>query len=228
MAGNVCPATEYVGEGKMKLCGGCRETKPEDLFSNCLREKSGKQSKCKICRSKISRAWYELNKDRTRIVTRAYREANPEKIKATQRKYKKENRDKTRAYEKANPEKVRAWKAKYISLHREKHMDAVRKYQRENPEKIRDVARRRRKYITDTTVERFPSVEIFERDKWICQICGDRVDKNLTYPSPMSKSLDHILPVSRGGSHERKNVQLAHLCCNKRIGAGGEKQLRLL
>ncbi|WP_158070491.1 HNH endonuclease [Streptomyces luteocolor] len=32
----------------------------------------------------------------------------------------------------------------------------------------------------------------------------------------MSPSLDHVIPLSRGGSHRRDNVQLAHLRCNLR------------
>ena len=198
------------------------------MFHNCSRERDGKQSRCKVCRANISKTRYELHKGRILSVGRAYREANPEKEKIRRSKYKKENREKTKAYEKANPEKVKAWKSKYINLHREKHMEAIRKYQRANPEKVRDVIKRRRKYIANATIEKFSSIEIYERDGWICQICHTRVDKRLTYPSPMSKSLDHIIPVSLGGSHERRNVQLAHLGCNRRVGVRGVKQLRML
>lgn len=61
--------------------------------------------------------------------------------------------------------------------------------------------------------------EVFARDGWICQICGVPVDESLVYPSPMSKSLDHVIPLSRGGAHIEGNVQLAHLSCNLRKGA---------
>ena len=50
-------------------------------------------------------------------------------------------------------------------------------------------------------------------------------------PHPMSLSIDHIIPLSLGGTHEPKNVQVVHLICNStksnNIVAGGE-QLRLL
>ena len=32
----------------------------------------------------------------------------------------------------------------------------------------------------------------------------------------MSASLDHIVPLSQGGTHTLGNVQLAHLVCNER------------
>ena len=43
-----------------------------------------------------------------------------------------------------------------------------------------------------------------------------KVDKDLMWPDPMSASLDHIVPLSRGGTHTLDNVQLAHLACNER------------
>src|SRR6185437_11193092 len=63
-------------------------------------------------------------------------------------------------------------------------------------------------------VERFSSQEIYERDGWVCGICDQPVDRSRRYPDRDSASLDHIVPLSRGGSHTRRNVQLAHLRCN--------------
>jgi len=61
-------------------------------------------------------------------------------------------------------------------------------------------------------------VEIAERDGWTCQLCDGPVDKDLSWPHPLSKSLDHIEPLSLGGSHDPGNVQLAHLRCNTAKG----------
>lgn len=58
------------------------------------------------------------------------------------------------------------------------------------------------------------SLAVFERDGWICQLCGETVDHRLAFPDPMSASLDHIKPLSLGGPHDEANVQLAHLTCN--------------
>ena len=60
---------------------------------------------------------------------------------------------------------------------------------------------------------------IAERDGWVCGICAEPVDPSLAYPDPMSASLDHVIPLSRGGSHSPANVRLAHLGCNVRRGA---------
>lgn len=53
-----------------------------------------------------------------------------------------------------------------------------------------------------------------ERDEWICQLCDDMVDPTIIWPALGARTIDHILPVSLGGSHEKHNVQLAHWGCN--------------
>ena len=74
----------------------------------------------------------------------------------------------------------------------------------------------------------FTYEEIFERDGWICQICGKAVWRNAKWPHPKSVSLDHIVPVSKGGSHTRENVQWSHVGCNSsKCDKVGGYQLRL-
>ena len=49
----------------------------------------------------------------------------------------------------------------------------------------------------------------------VCGICGRPVDKSLKYPDPMAPSVDHIIPISRGGHpSDIDNLQLTHWCCN--------------
>jgi 5-methylcytosine-specific restriction endonuclease McrA len=77
---------------------------------------------------------------------------------------------------------------------------------------------RRRICLAKAPCEFFTNREIFERDGWRCQICGKKVNKNLRGRHPMAASLDHIVPVSKGGKHVRSNVRLAHWICNLRKG----------
>jgi 5-methylcytosine-specific restriction endonuclease McrA len=59
------------------------------------------------------------------------------------------------------------------------------------------------------------------REESVCTICGQLVDKMLSWPDPMSASVDHSDPVSLGGSLlDRSNHGLAHLGCNSRKGNG--------
>jgi 5-methylcytosine-specific restriction endonuclease McrA len=55
---------------------------------------------------------------------------------------------------------------------------------------------------------------LYLRDKGRCGICGDPVK---IYSSKVQ--LDHIVPLSHGGSEETDNLQLAHAYCNQRKGS---------
>ena len=50
----------------------------------------------------------------------------------------------------------------------------------------------------------------------VCGICGKPVDKSFKFPHPLSPSIDHIIPVDKGGHpSDISNLQLAHRCCNR-------------
>ena len=51
----------------------------------------------------------------------------------------------------------------------------------------------------------------------VCAICGQPVDKTLKSPHPMSATVDHIIPIAKGGHpSDINNLQLAHRACNRR------------
>ncbi len=84
-------------------------------------------------------------------------------------------------------------------------------------ERTKDYSRHRcamRRAFLKDGCEVFATEEIFNRDCWCCRICGIPVDRALEWPASLSASLDHVLPLSKGGRHTRDNVQLAHLRCN--------------
>lgn len=53
---------------------------------------------------------------------------------------------------------------------------------------------------------------------WACGLCNLPIDEELAWPDVMSGSVDHIVPVTKGGDDEPGNLQLAHLGCNIRKG----------
>ncbi|KRB45009.1 HNH endonuclease [Terrabacter sp. Root181] len=49
-----------------------------------------------------------------------------------------------------------------------------------------------------------------------CGVCGAEVDKALKWPDPDSPSVDHIIPLAKGGdAMDTSGWQLAHLHCNR-------------
>jgi hypothetical protein len=96
---------------------------------------------------------------------------------------------------------------------------------------IRRDRRKYRKRMEGVESEPYTHGEIAQRDGWRCQLCRKPVNPRKRFPDPMSASIDHIVPISQGGTDMRSNVQLAHLFCNMSKGnravPDGE-QLRLL
>lgn len=175
----------------MKSCSRCGADKPLDQFGT----RGGRphaQSWCKSCRS-------EYNKS-------AYRENRQDRIEA-QRRYNDLNRDRinqamTRRRDSWS-EKERAAAAEYLREWRKENADKVETYRR-------DTRAKRKKAF----VERVPFEAIWNRDEGVCQLCGKELDRDVAFPDWGSATLDHIIPLSRGGMHEMANVQLACWRCN--------------
>lgn len=60
--------------------------------------------------------------------------------------------------------------------------------------------------------------KLVERDGLKCAICGGACNWSdhswSEYCGPMYPSIDHIIPMSKGGGHVWENVQVAHIICN--------------
>src|SRR5574341_1258757 len=51
-------------------------------------------------------------------------------------------------------------------------------------------------------------IELLEKQKYKCNICGDelKIGKDV--------SIDHVIPISKGGEHSLKNIAFTHWECN--------------
>ena len=56
---------------------------------------------------------------------------------------------------------------------------------------------------------------VIARMKPPCGICGEPIDYSLHYLDPMAYTVDHIIPLAKGGSDELDNKQAAHRDCNR-------------
>ena len=140
------------------------------------------------------------------------------------------------AWQQANRDRVNEASRRYRTKYPERRASQNRSYKNRNREHVRiksrkDSLARAARVRGATIVERFSLQEIAERDGWRCHICGKRVRKDIgdTRRDSRAATMDHLIPVSKGGPHSRDNVALAHRGCNSRKGvrAVGE-QLRLI
>lgn len=73
--------------------------------------------------------------------------------------------------------------------------------------------------------ERVDPVAVFVRDHWRCRICGRETPKErMGNPAALdAPTVDHIIPMSRGGPHTYANVRCACHSCNS-----GKRQPKLV
>lgn len=70
-------------------------------------------------------------------------------------------------------------------------------------------ARERGAFVSDVSPH-----EIYERDHWVCHLCAEPIDRDAKVPHPLAPTIDHVVPLARGGTHEPGNVKAAHFICN--------------
>ena len=61
-------------------------------------------------------------------------------------------------------------------------------------------------------------LEIYVRDGWACYLCGSAVDRDGDPNGDRAPSLDHVIPRSKGGTHDPSNLKTACRSCNSRKG----------
>ena len=141
-------------------------------------------------------AWYRANEEHCRANAIDWNRAHPEQKRAASKAWYERNAERAR-------ELSRAWRAANIELCRalSRRQSALRRAQ-----------------IYGVHYEHVTLAELWERDEGICWLCKDSVDATLTWPHPLSVSVDHVIPLSKGGVHAAQNLAIAHLVCNLRKG----------
>lgn len=180
-----------VAETGMKICTSCNVKKALSEFGAAGDRPYGR-SHCRSCRAAKAKAKYSDPAEQAKKA--AHYLANRER-------------------------KLVATRANYRANFAREHARRVARH-KAHPEQSRDAAQRRRARLNGREVERFSDLEIFDRDGWVCQICGQQIHRELKRPHPASVSLDHVIPIALGGNHTRANVQASHLQCNLRKARG--------
>lgn len=151
---------------------------------------------------------YPRCRSHLREQVRRWRLANPEKYRATTQKY-------NVRYQREHPRDRREWHKAYYQANIERLRAAIRAYSKvwskANRDKKRSQFHNRRAREMAAFVERVDSAVVWQRDSGVCGICGTLADSATWH-------LDHIIPLSRGGTHEYANVQVSHPFCNKSKG----------
>lgn len=88
---------------------------------------------------------------------------------------------------------------------------------------------RRRARTRDAFVENVYRKQVFERDGYRCHLCRKKTNPAKQVPHPRAPTIDHLIPLACGGTHEPANCRTACFLCNALKGdRGGGEQLLLM
>lgn len=158
------------------------------------------------------RAWRERNLDRIKSYTKAYRDKNKGTIDARQRIYRKLHIDKCRKHWKTRADKIKNSPV----LLEQRRRQQLEYYQRNKTKRIASASfyaavRRARLAGAKGTFTELQWLARLEYYGCRCAYCHVELDRN-------SATIDHAIPISRGGTNWPSNLVPACLRCNIRKG----------
>ena len=188
-----------------KICLACKEFKEhygKGLCKNCYGKKWRKDNP--EYNKYYGKKWYKENP----IYYKKWQKNNPEKVKNARKKYYLGNTYKEWAAE--NKEKIRKKNKKYYSENKEKAKIFRKKWQRNNPEKVREENFRRRTNgkIEKGVIAKIINENILKYGIITCEKCKKQCLSSYDY------HVDHIVPISKGGTNDCGNLQVLCAYCN--------------
>ncbi len=173
-----------------KVCHGCDETDLSKFVYNTYVKKDGTKSlrsHCNACRATGARHWYSDNTNRGKETRRRYSEENKEALKQKELEYREQ--------------------------HREEARSRAAEWYKENPERGKanaKVAGHKRRARIAKVGGRFTKADIrnlYSIQGACCYYCSTSIKEGY--------EIEHMLPISRGGSNGPDNLCLACAPCNR-------------
>jgi 5-methylcytosine-specific restriction endonuclease McrA len=138
-----------------------------------------------------------------RSVVREWEKSNPERRRV-------QARETARRARRVNPERVRAIEKAWRERHPEASSQKTKRWMASHPEAARELVRRRRVRLAGAPAIPFTVEQLEARLSMFpgCWLCGDEAD-----------TVDHVIPLARGGWHCLSNLRPACGSCNSSKGA---------
>ena len=184
----------------LKTCSTCKQEKTLDQFSKDRTQPSGLNYQCKACRSAINKRGYHQAKP----VTVTEQTCTKCQVTKPAGEFYREPRYKNGLMTRCKS----CFTAATVARRTKEQVNAAAlRWRKRNPEKVREANRRIKAMRRRNERRRWTPADwdrLVARFDGCCAYCGER--KDLT--------LDHVVPVSRGGRHAAGNFLPACVSCN--------------
>lgn len=192
-----------------KVCYKCKQMLSIDFFHKKSTGKFGVTGTCKFCSAIISAEWRKNNPERKKINDKKWAQANPDRTAAAKRRYSDKNKEaekarKAAAYlanKESRDKKSRLWSKQ----NPEKERKRKRNWRRNNPEKARQENHKYRSKLRERSfaITKKEIAKLIAPQK--CFYCQEHTEK---------PTLEHVIPIARGGNHSIGNLVSACGICN--------------
>jgi 5-methylcytosine-specific restriction endonuclease McrA len=177
----------------LKHCNSCQQNLPIDLFGN---NKNSPDKKSWYCKSCVNKRVSE------------YRQANPEKVRkqkaAFYRRHKEKLHDQYRQYRLRNKQQILQYRIDYYLKNKSVVNHKNKMWRDANPDKINKYSASRRARKLKATTFIIIAKDWRKLRSGVCFYCG----------FIGQTSIDHVIPLSRGGLHGIGNLVEACISCN--------------
>ncbi len=228
-------------EIETKRCKHCHEVKSISEFSPA----SGGyfHVECKTCTNAEKKAEYDANPEKYRERVRTYAHKYPERVQARYQRWHEAHKEQRieyyRQHHKSHRDKRNAQAKAYRTLHHEQYLNHYRQHHKRHREERNALCRvwhannqeherlyrkahphefaryysdRRARRRNAPIIEKIDRKAVIERDNWTCYLC-------LQICTSQNVTLDHVVPLLRGGTHTVDNLRVACRSCNSSKGA---------
>jgi 5-methylcytosine-specific restriction endonuclease McrA len=210
-----------------KYCPRCRQTRCCHAFNHNSRSKDGLYTYCKICHAASSKSYEEEHREERREARRRRYQDNP-RYREYNAAYYQANKERYGEYARASRERDMEHYREVKRLYGEKHPDMHKLYYRANPDRYRErigaYQRRNLERYAIYTANRYArkksaggsiTLEQWEELKryynYTCLRCG-RQEPEIVL------TMDHVIPITRGGINAIENIQPLCGSCNSSKG----------
>lgn len=189
-----CKRSRMVGDISAVLCTKCKGVKPASGFYKLKAKANGLRSECKGCTDSRKAEWYQKSVPLRRAIEKKYRIKNRDRILEWAKRYHHEH-----AHERSI----------YMQLFRKKNPDYWSKWLQRNHLRARLQSQKRRAFIKEApgSFTMDDVADLIQSQKGLCAYCAKTLNEAF--------EIDHIIPISRGGSNFPGNLACARKTCNR-------------